>query len=320
MEINLERAAELLKNNDDILVLCHAHPDGDTLGCGYALLHMLQALDKRCILRCADTILPKYDFMKEGLKEIEDFEPKFIVSVDVADIKLLSDAFAQEYSGKIDLCIDHHGSNVPFAKHYYVESSSAAAAEILVSLADLLGVQIDKHIADCLYTGIATDTGCFKFSNTTARTHILAARLIECGADYAQINRVFFDTKSRGYALLERMALDSLELHFSDRCAVITVTQDMFEKSGACDGETDAIPSLSRQIEGVLAGVTLKETKERDAFKISVRTHSPIDASKICRRLGGGGHVRASGAKLHGTKQEVTSRVLESVKQELDAL
>ena len=320
MEIDLKRAAEQLLNNDDILVLCHAHPDGDTLGCGHALLHMLQALGKRCTLRCADEILPKYNFMKEGLKEYEPFEPKFIVSVDVADIKLLSDAFADEYRGKIDLCIDHHGSNVPFAKESYVEGTSAAAAEILVPLADLLGVKIDKHIADCLYTGIATDTGCFKFSNTTARTHILAARLIECGADYAEINRVFFDTKSRGYAILERMALDSLELHFDDRCAVITVTQDMFEKSGASDGETDAIPSLSRQIEGVLAGVTLKETKERDAFKISVRTHAPIDASQICKRLGGGGHVRASGAKISGTKEEVKLKVLQSVKQELEAL
>lgn len=320
MEINLKRAAQLLLENDDILVLCHAHPDGDTLGCGHALLHMLDSLGKRYRLLCADEILPKYDFMKEGLKDYGNFEPKFIVSVDVADIKLISDELAAKFTNKIDLCIDHHASNVPFAQNYYVDANSAAAAEIMVELADEMGVKITKSIADCLYTGIATDTGCFKFSNTTAKTHILAARMIECGANYAEINRIFFETKSRGYAVLERLALDSLKLYFDDRCAVITVTQDMFEKSGAKDGETDAIPSLSRQIEGVLAGVTLKQTKERDAFKISIRSHEPIDASAICKRLGGGGHVRAAGAKLSGSIDEVRSKVLAEIEKEFNSL
>ena len=91
MRIDIARAAELLRENDDILVLCHAHPDGDTLGCGYALMHMLQSLGKRCRLECADEIAPKYSFMAEGLENFGDFEPKFITAVDVADIKLLSD-------------------------------------------------------------------------------------------------------------------------------------------------------------------------------------------------------------------------------------
>ena len=108
MRIDIARAAELLRENDDILVLCHAHPDGDTLGCGYALMHMLQSFGKRCRLECADEIAPKYNFMLEGLADCGDFEPKFITAVDVADIKLLSDASAEKYGGRVDLCIDHH--------------------------------------------------------------------------------------------------------------------------------------------------------------------------------------------------------------------
>ena len=107
MRIDIARAAELLRENDDILVLCHAHPDGDTLGCGYALMHMLQSLGKRCRLECADEIAPKYSFMAKGLEIFGDFEPKFITAVDVADIKLLSDDSAEKYSGRVDLCIDH---------------------------------------------------------------------------------------------------------------------------------------------------------------------------------------------------------------------
>ena len=107
MRIDIARAAELLRENDDILVLCHAHPDGDTLGCGYALMHMLQSLGKRCRLECADEIAPKYSFMAKGLEIFGDFEPKFITTVDVADIKLLSDESAEKYSGRVDLCIDH---------------------------------------------------------------------------------------------------------------------------------------------------------------------------------------------------------------------
>ena len=183
MRIDIARAAELLRENDDILVLCHAHPDGDTLGCGYALMHMLQSLGKRCRLECADEIAPKYSFMAKGLEIFGDFEPKFITAVDVADIKLLSDESAEKYSGRVDLCIDHHGSNTEYAKEFCVDSTAAACAEILCPLADELGVGITPAIANCLYTGISTDTGCFKFSNTTARTHILAARLMECGAE-----------------------------------------------------------------------------------------------------------------------------------------
>ena len=116
MRIDIARAAELLRENDDILVLCHAHPDGDTLGCGYALMHMLQSLGKRCRLECADEIAPKYSFMAKG-EIFGDFEPKFITAVDVADIKLLSDESA-ESTAAVDLCIDHHGSNTEYAKNF----------------------------------------------------------------------------------------------------------------------------------------------------------------------------------------------------------
>ena len=316
MRIDIARAAELLRENDDILVLCHAHPDGDTLGCGYALMHMLQSLGKRCRLECADEIAPKYSFMLEGLADCGDFEPKFITAVDVADIKLLSDASAEKYGGRVDLCIDHHGSNTEYAKAFCVDASAAACAEMLCPLADELGVEITPAIANCLYTGISTDTGCFKFSNTTARTHILAARLMECGANVPEINRVFFETKSLSYVKLERFALDSLKMYFGGQCAVITVTQEMFAKSGSNDSETDAIPGLSRQIEGVKAGVTIKESKD-GTFKISVRTHAPIDASEICRPLGGGGHVRAAGCRIRGSRDEAEKLIIEQVEKAL---
>ena len=319
MLIDISRAAHLLRENDDILVLCHSHPDGDTLGCGYALMHILQNMGKRCRMECADAIVEKYRFMAEGLCAGGEFEPRFIVAVDVADIKLLSDSFAQKYSGKIDLCIDHHGSNTGYAKELLLDSSAAACAEIFCPLADELGVEISPKIADCLYTGISTDTGCFKFSNTTSRTHILAARLIDCGADASEINRVFFDTKTRSYAALERMALDSMKMYFDGRCAVITITQEMFRKSGSNDGETDAIPSLSRQIEGVLAGVSLKESED-GSFKVSVRSHAPLDAAKVCKKLGGGGHTRAAGCRLDGPLESAEKLVLEQIKAELDEI
>ena len=139
---------------------------------------------------------------------------------------------------------------------------------------------------------------------------------MECGAEISEINRVFFETKSLSYVQLERLALDSLKMYFDGRCAVITITQDMFAKSGADDSETDAIPGLSRQIEGVEAGITLKEGKD-GTFKISVRTHAPIDASAICKALGGGGHVRAAGCRIRGSRDEAERLVLEQVEKAL---
>lgn len=159
---------------------------------------------------CSDPIPEKYDYLLDGLEE-PDFEPAFICAVDVADTKLLGSL--RRYEGNIRLCIDHHGSNVQYAEYLLLDAQSTATAMLVADVIRELGVPVDKPIADCLYTGIATDSGCFKYSNTTAATHRLAAELMDIGADYAAINRAMFDIKSRARVELERLALESMKFY-----------------------------------------------------------------------------------------------------------
>ena len=307
MKIDLKRVADLLIQHDDILILIHRHPDGDTIGSGYALCRALQKMGKRARVECADIVPERYDYITSFVKT-EEFEPSFITVVDVADYKLLGEKYASIVDS-IDLCIDHHASNNLFAKENYVCSTAAANCENIYRLIDLLGVEFDKNIAEALYTGIATDTGCFRFSNTTAETHIIAAKLIGYDMDMAYINRIMFDTKTKNRIMVERLALDSMEFYFDDRCAVITITKEMRKESETNEDDLEGITALPTQIEGVLVGITIRE-RDGGIFKASVRTYDPINASEMCAGFGGGGHARAAGCELHGSLEEIKSQLL----------
>ncbi|MDD7192973.1 MAG: bifunctional oligoribonuclease/PAP phosphatase NrnA [Oscillospiraceae bacterium] len=318
MRIDLHETAKILENADKILLLCHSHPDGDTLGSAYALARALLGMGKRVRVECSDPIPKDFSFMLEGI-ETDDFEPELIAAIDVADIKLLGKESEGKYTGKIGLCIDHHGSNMLYADKVCLEADSASTAEIIYLLLKIMQVDPDPVIASCLFTGVSTDTGCFRFSNTTVRTFEIAAELAKLGADTYNIIQVFFETKTKTYAALERLALDSMRFYFSDRCALICVTQDMYKRSGSNESETDRLANLPRQIEGVLVGVTMRELKD-GSFKASVRTHGDIDASAICKRLGGGGHMGAAGCTLYGSKQQAINSLLKEVQAEIDAV
>ena len=317
MRIDLNETANILENADNILLLSHSHPDGDTLGSASALARALISMGKKVRVECSDPIPKDFSFMFEGL-DFGDFEPDLIAAIDIADTKLLGRDAEGKYSGKIGLCIDHHGSNILYADKVYLEPDSASTAEIIYLLLQKMNVEITPQIASCLFTGVTTDTGCFRFSNTTVRTFEIAAALAKAGADTYNIIQVFFETKTKTYAALERLALDSMRFYFSDRCAVICVTQDMYKRSGSDESETDRLANLPRQIEGVLVGVTMRELKD-GSFKASVRTHGDIDASAICQRLGGGGHMGAAGCTLYGSKQQAVNSLLKEIQAEIDA-
>lgn len=312
MIIDLKTAIEFFNNNDDFLILTHAHPDGDTLGCGFALCEALRSCGKNAVVRCCDAIPGKYSYM--GNACTEDVEYENIVAVDVADAKLLGKEFEERFGSRVKLCIDHHGSNRLYAEKTLLDSSAAAACEIILEVVKALGVEVTKSIADCIFTGLSTDTGCFRYANVTPRTLRMAAEMIESGADNAKINVIMFETKTKTYVALERLALESMKMYFDDRCAYITITQDMYRQSGSDESEVDAIAAIPRQIEGVVVGVTMRE-KTDGTFKVSMRTHEGVDASAVCAMLGGGGHPRAAGCTVKGNAEEAKNAVLSAIEK-----
>lgn len=309
-KIDEKSAARLLRENDNILILTHRNPDGDTIGSGFALLHALKKLGKTVKVVCTDPFPEKYGYIAHS-NDDDVGENPYVVAVDVADMELIGAQYRAKYEHSVNLCIDHHISNKEFAENLCLRSCSATC-EIIYDVIKAMGVEIDKSVADSLYTGIATDTGCFLFSSVTARTHIIAADLIEHGADFFEINRIMFETKSLGYFKLEAAALNTVEMHCGGKCAFMTVTMDMQKQAGTKDGDFDGIAGLPRKIEGVLVAVTFRETKDGN-FKVSVRSHEPVDSSKICMNFGGGGHSRAAGCTFEKEALEKNKEKLLSI-------
>lgn len=317
MKVNLQEACEFLKSNDDYLILMHANPDGDTLGCGYALCGALQRIGKRAKAVCPEEIPHKFDYLFAAA-EIQEFEPKTIVCVDVADTKLLGDM--RELGSKAELCLDHHETNTGYAKRVLVEPDYAAACELIYEVINELGVPFDKELANCIYTGAATDTGCFKFSNTTPQTHLIAAEMMKFGADFAMINYVNFDLKTQGRIKLEQEVLNNIKYFEGGRVALVTVTRALLDSIKDIDSDDiGALANIPRQIEGVDVGICIKE-KKPGVFKASMRTSSLVNAAEVCAGLGGGGHARAAGCSFEGEGVTVDEAVDKTVEAACEAV
>lgn len=230
-ELTLAKTAAWLQQCEDAYILIHRSPDGDCIGAGYALAEILQQLGKRAAVLCNDEIPPRYQFMLPEQPAAADFPPKCIIAVDVADAKLLGSRIQEQYGSRVDLCIDHHVSNVPYAKARLLDGTASAVCEILYRLCRVLPVQITDSIAVCLYTGMATDTGCFQYDNAGPETHRAVAALMEICPDvrYAWINRKMFAVKSFGRLQLDKLLIDHLECYLDGKCVLICVSQEFLK-------------------------------------------------------------------------------------------
>ena len=311
-QLNVQQMAEKLLAADNILILCHKNPDGDTVGCGSALYYALLALEKHAAVLCADPIPGRYAFTNPRLFKGE-FEPQIVVAVDVASVQLFGEGNGvPQYTRHVDLCIDHHAGNSGYAEFTLLDGSAAAAAELLYEVICAMHVEITPHIADCLYTGLSTDTGCFVYSNTTARTHRIAAALMDCGIDVAPVNKALFRTKSRTRLAMEAWMAEWAEYYDHDRVVVMQIPLSLCLDYKATEADVEELSSLAALVEGTDCGVTLRELKD-GRVKISLRTGPRVNATEVCALLGGGGHAAAAGATLHGTLGEVKQAVLQAI-------
>lgn len=314
MRITIKETCELLRGCDNIAILAHKKPDGDTLGASFALLYALEALGKTARVECEDGYPAHFRFMF-GDYSPKKFEAGFVVACDVAGTLLLG-SLAEKYPA-VDLCIDHHRSNSGYAAKTLIDEEAPATCLVMRELVRTLGVPVTKNIANAIFTGLATDTGCFRFSNVTAAAHRAAADMIDCGAEHALINKLMFDSKSRGRLMLEKNFYDSLAFYCDGRCAVIEIPENVLELYGVTEEEIDGISSFPVRIDGVLAGVTLRP-RGGGVFRVSLRTVSPVDASAVCSKFGGGGHLNAAGCTMRGEAQDVLRRILDEISAEIE--
>lgn len=304
---------DFIKQCNNVNIITHKSPDGDTLGCGFALVNALRALGKNANVLNSDGFPERYSFLYEGYSPLE-FEEQCVIAVDVADVKLIgSKLVSYQKENAVDLCIDHHISNTYYAKRTIVSVKSAAACELMYEIINRLGVMND-HIAKCLYTGIATDTGCFKYQNTTSDTHLIVSKLMSYNIDFSNINRLMFDIKSKGRIFVENEVTKNMEFYFNDRCSLIIITLDIINQTDIEFSEYEGLAGMTLQVEGVQIGILIKQ-KDENRYKISVRTTDEIDACKFCSQFGGGGHIRAAGCEMTGSIDMIKNKVIDAVRE-----
>ena len=308
-------AAGYLEALDNVLLLTHVRPDGDTIGSAAALCRALQDCGQTAYLLPNPEITATYAPYAAPYWAPDGWQAEHIVSVDIADASLLPEN-AQSYRDRIELAIDHHPSQTFFARNTCLEADSAACGEIVYEIIQHL-TALTADIALPLYVAVSTDCGGFQYGNTTARTHRIAAALMDV-VDVAAVNKTLFRTKSRVRLAMESRMVADMKLFDHQRVVVMEIPLSLRQEMQATDADIEELSALPALVEGTDCGVTLRELRP-GTVKVSVRTGPRVDACALCRILGGGGHHAASGATVEGTLDEARMAVLAAYRKVIGA-
>ncbi len=326
VSVNARVCAEALFSARDITILIHANPDGDCVGSGVALTSALLRLGKNARLLCADTLPERLGFIAANVNYDSLFFGRdteaasgLIISVDTASPELLG-SLREKYQDKIEICIDHHLVNTIDCESMLRDSTASACGEIILELLDELSsisgaALIDKDIALMLYAAISSDSGSFKYSNTTAKTLLYASRLKSLGADSERISKLLFDTMPLSQFRLMGALIGKTEFLRDGKIAFCAVLESDLEECGATREDIDGLVQIFRQVEGVELSILAKERREGDktVFKMSLRSNGDTNCAEICSRFGGGGHAKAAGCTVEGELDVAKGKIIEAI-------
>ena len=306
----LEEIAALLLAQDKLVLCPHVSPDGDALGSTLALKMALEKAGKKVAVMVDDDVpkafgfLPQIDcFVKPAGGEV--LEADLLVVLDASSLDRIGKV-AQAVKAKAVANIDHHISNTQFADYLYLNTEAAATAEILCNLVEKFGITPDKDLATCLYTGIYTDCGSFRYANTTPGTMRAAAKLLEYGARPNEISDAL-GTNTRANIEMLGKVLQTLAFYNDGKISALEINSDLYDK----DVNTDNFISFARYIEGVDVAVLFKAV-EPAVTRVSMRSQD-TDVAAIALSFGGGGHVRAAGCTVELPLEQAKAKVLEAI-------
>lgn len=316
----VEQFDSIIKNSKNILLVSHINPDGDTLGsmCGlYSLIK--DNYKKKCDMLVVSDVPVTYKFLpySDEIKFIDEYdfsrEYDVVVNLDVAALDRCSDAKILFNKAKNTVNIDHHETNPNYAGINIVKPEASATAEVLVEFAISTGWKISTETAICLYTGIMTDTGCFRFSNTTQKTMEFAGKLISYGVNPSEIYQKCYESNSKDLVLFQSYCVNKAEFLNDDKIAYTIVYKKDLEKFHN-NGEdfTDGLTEKLRAIKTTEIAFVVKELNSTTS-KISVRSKTK-DIAQVCSAFGGGGHKLAAGAVIKAAPVKAVNLVLEEIK------
>ena len=311
---------DIIEKSKKIGVSFHQSPDGDSLGSATALVQGLRALSKEAYiiskevipdtfnyLNCAEEITGNNDCVREGTD--------LVIVVDCGDFKRINGNLQREGRDYKIINIDHHMSNEKYGDLNYVNTKAAAVGEIIFELLNSLQVNLTKDIAKSLYTSIVTDTSSFKHSNTTSKTHEVAASLLNTELDFNAIQRNVFENKDFNKVKFFGKVIDTIELHIDGKVAYMEITEDMLKKSNLEFIDSAEVIHFGTMIKGVEVVALFKESK--GGVKISLRSKEKVDVAKIAEKFNGGGHVRAAGLFYEGTILDIKDKLNKILENEL---
>jgi phosphoesterase RecJ-like protein len=312
----LERIVEIIKSGHRFLVASHVRPDGDAIGSILALYHALSDMGKDVVVYNRDKtpeiyrFLPASEAIVHAIDSVDAFDAAILL--DCSELARVGDEVEKIGAAGRIINIDHHVSNNGFSPLSLVDTKASSTGEIIYRLIEMLGVTVTKDIATTIYTAILTDTGAFRYSNTSSETLKLAARLVEAGADPRMVAENVYETKPLIQIKLMEKALNTLEIDLNGRIGSIVVTQEMLADLGAMPEHTEGFVDLVRSIEGVDVAVFYQEMSKNN-FKASLRSKRDIDVEKVAREFDGGGHINASACRLEGDIDAVKGRLTDSI-------
>lgn len=325
--LSMEELCDRLCENKTTLIVYHVRPDGDAIGSAFSLRELLRMMGIPAICACSDEIPDRLQFLTDGVQgsvlpeEGMELDAQRVISVDSASPQQLGELFLR-VRRSVDLMIDHHGTGTVYADHY-IDSDSSATGEIIYEIAKELVKrgkieEIPPRVINGVYAAICSDTGCFRYANTTPKTLRYGAELLEAGAAQQPIHQGLFDAKSVKQVRAEGEAARRLRLYEGGRIASVTFPYSSKFALSLSDEDLETIIEIPRSIQGVEVAVSIRQPKEEGSFKVSMRSSSEVDVAAVCASFGGGGHKKAAGCTIEapnvGAAEE---KILEALRRKM---
>ena len=306
-KLTLDAVCDRLCENKKTLIVYHVRSDADAVGSAFALREILRIMGIPAICICEDEVPQRLRFLSEDAQgsvvvdEGMELGHERVISVDSASPSQLGGMF-ERLRKDVDLMIDHHGTGTVYADNY-IDTTASATGEIIYAIAKKLRSDgrirdIPPHVINCIYAAISSDTGGFRFANVTPTTHRIAAELLEAGADATDINHRLFSSKTLKQVVAEGEAARRLKLHFGGRIASVTIPYSSMRDLELCEENLETVIDVPRSVGGVEVAFSVRQPSSKNIFRVSMRSSVDFDVAAVCRKFGGGGHVRAAGCSV----------------------
>ncbi|WP_457641973.1 DHH family phosphoesterase [Persephonella sp.] len=318
MEQEIAVIERLKREKGNILIVTHENPDGDGIGSMIALYKFLLKKGKNVTMAMKDDLPHIYDFLPEGDKIQKlplDKEFDLVIIVDAAGLFRAG----AEVKGKEVIRIDHHVDGISESEYDYVDSTAPSTTYLVgIILREWDEKDIDKDIAECLYTGLLTDTGSFRYNNVDERAFEMAEFLIEKGANPSYISTMVYERNRPNVIHLLHKVLSTLKMDCEGHIASLVVRRDFIDDTDALEEETEGFVNFARSIENVDVAFIMIQKPDRKTWRVSLRGKGKINVQKIAKMFGGGGHKDAAGCRIIGSEEKVRGMLVETIKKEIN--